>query len=220
MGDAHQRIYGRNKVVLSRCGINIRGRSRKLKINYRTTDEIRQWAVHLLEGRSIDDLDGGEDSNALYKSLTHGEPPVIEQFETPEDQAGFIKEILNKSEESQLQTCIVARTNNEVSDIQARIEKLEVKTSLIKPNEPDSPDPGVAKLATVHRVKGLEFDQVILASANDGLIPLDFALRHKADGASKKEADTEERSLVYVAVTRARRSAFVLSYGAISEYFT
>lgn len=219
VGDAHQRIYGRNKVVLGRCGINIRGRSRKLKINYRTTDEIRRWAVGLLEGRNIDDLDGGEDSNTLYKSLTHGESPIIERFESPDDQAGFIKALLEKSEEPSSHYCIVARTNKEIADIQERLEKLGLKTSVIKPNEPDVPDIDAVKLATVHRVKGLEFDQVILASANDGLIPLDFALKNKADAISKEDADTEERSLVYVAITRARKSAFVLSYGAISEYF-
>ena len=219
VGDAHQRIYGRNKVVLSKCGINIRGRSRKLKINYRTTDEIRRWAVGLLEGRDIDDLDGGEDSNSLYKSLTHGEAPVIERFETPDDQAGFIKALLEESEEPSSHFCIVSRTNKEVSSIQERLEKLGLKTSMIKPSEPDNADIDAVKLATVHRVKGLEFDQVILASANDGLIPLDFALRDKADAISKEDADTEERSLVYVAITRARKSAFVLRYGAVSEYF-
>ncbi|MEB3329627.1 MAG: UvrD-helicase domain-containing protein, partial [Candidatus Sericytochromatia bacterium] len=37
VGDAHQRIYGQ-PVVLSRCGVNVRGRSVTLKVNYRTTD--------------------------------------------------------------------------------------------------------------------------------------------------------------------------------------
>ena len=78
VGDGHQRIYGRNKVVLSHCGINIRGRSRKLKINYRTTEEIRKYAVGLLNGCQIDDLDGGIDDNKAFRSLTHGVPPLIE----------------------------------------------------------------------------------------------------------------------------------------------
>lgn len=219
VGDAHQRIYGRNKVVLGKCGINIRGRSRKLKINYRTTDEIRRWAIGLLEGRDIDDLDGGEDSNSIYKSLTHGEAPVIERFETPDDQAGYIKALLDESEDPSSHSCVAARTKKEVLDIKKRLEKLGLKTSVIEPSEPDSLDIDAVKLATVHRVKGLEFDQVILASANDGLIPLEFALKDKADAISKEDADTEERSLVYVAITRARKSAFVLSYGAVSEYF-
>jgi mRNA-degrading endonuclease RelE of RelBE toxin-antitoxin system len=220
VGDAHQRIYGRNKVVLGKCGINIRGRSRKLKINYRTTDEIRSWAVGLLEGRSIDDLDGGSDSNTLYKSLTHGHAPVLERFESPQDQAGFIKAMLGESPEPNSHTCIVTRTNREVQSIQELLEKLGLKTSVIKSNEAESDDPEAVKLATVHRVKGLEFDQIILASANDGLIPLDFALQGKADKVSHEEADTEERSLVYVALTRARKAAYVLSYGAPSPYFT
>lgn len=71
----------------------------------------------------------------------------------------------------------------------------------------------------MHRVKGLEFDQVILASANDGLIPLDFVLNNKADNISREDAETEERSLVYVAITRARKSAFVLGYGVLSRFF-
>ena len=68
VGDAHQRIY-RYKVVLSQCGVNVRRRSRKLRINYRTTEETRRWAMRLLEGLSVDDLDGGLNEQKGYKSL-------------------------------------------------------------------------------------------------------------------------------------------------------
>ena len=219
VGDAHQRIYGRNKVVLGRCGINIVGRSHKLKINYRTTDEIRKWAVALLEGRIIDDLDGGDDDNLLYKSLTHGQAPQIEVFDSSEDQAGFINALLDKEEYPSSNVCVVARTNKEVQSIQKQLEILGRKTSVIKPNEPDVDGESSVKLATVHRVKGLEFDQVILASANDGLIPLDYALRNKGDAVSLEDAETEERSLVYVAITRARKSAVIVGYGGLSGFF-
>lgn len=218
-GDAHQRIYGRNRVVLGRCGINIRGRSRKLKINYRTTDEIRRWAIRLLEGRAIDDLDGGSDSNAIYKSLTHGQAPLVEPFNSPEDQAGFIKTLLESSDEPYSGTCVVARTNAEVSAIQDQLNAIGVETSIIEPNKADDEKSTALKLATVHRVKGLEFDQLILASANNGLVPLDIALRDKGDEISRVDAETEERSLVYVAVTRARKKAFVLSCGQMSPFF-
>lgn len=63
VGDGHQRIYSRNRAAMSRCGIDIRGRSRKLYLNYRTTDEIRRQAVALLEGCEIDDLDDGQDES-------------------------------------------------------------------------------------------------------------------------------------------------------------
>lgn len=81
VGDAHQRIYG-HKVVLSQCGINVRGRSKKLKLNYRTTDEIRKWAVSLLNDENIDDLDDSIDSNRDYKSLYNGPKPEVKNFET------------------------------------------------------------------------------------------------------------------------------------------
>ena len=62
VGDAHQRIYGK-KATLGKCGINVMGRSSKLKLNYRTTEKIRKRAVALLEGVSVDDLDGATDDN-------------------------------------------------------------------------------------------------------------------------------------------------------------
>src|SRR5439155_17847265 len=77
VGDGHQRIYSRNRAAMSRCGIEIRGRSRKLYLNYRTTEEIRRRAVSLLEGCDIDDLDEGHDENRRYKSLSHGVPAII-----------------------------------------------------------------------------------------------------------------------------------------------
>jgi superfamily I DNA/RNA helicase/mRNA-degrading endonuclease RelE of RelBE toxin-antitoxin system len=220
VGDAHQRIYGRNKVVLSRCGINIRGRSRKLKINYRTTDEIRRWAVSLLEGRSIDDLDGGDDDNTRYKSLTHGQPPVIQSFTSADEQADFICALLKQLDTPLSHWCVVSRTNNETTSIQTLLSERGIATSIIKASEPETTDENVLHLATIHRVKGLEFDQVILASANEGLIPLEFAMRDKADEVSRGQAETEERGLVYVAITRARRAAYVLSYGKESPFLS
>lgn len=73
----HQRIYSRNKAAMSRCGIDIRGRSRKLYLNYRTTEEIRRQAVALLEGCEVDDLDDGHDETRRYKSVSHGPAPQV-----------------------------------------------------------------------------------------------------------------------------------------------
>ena len=73
VGDAHQRIYA-SRVVLGHCGIDIVGRGRKLRVNYRTTEQTRRWAVALLGGVPVDDLDGGEDSQRGYRSLVQGVP--------------------------------------------------------------------------------------------------------------------------------------------------
>ena len=76
VGDAHQRIYGR-KASMTKCGIDIRGRSRKLKVCYRTSDEIRRWAVGVLHGVTVDDLDDATDDLKGYRSLFHGPAPEI-----------------------------------------------------------------------------------------------------------------------------------------------
>ena len=219
VGDAHQRIYGSNKVVLGQCGINIRGRSKKLNINYRTTDETRSWASNLLAGRAIDDLDGGLDTNAGYRSLTHGLPPILENFETAQEQASYIKALIEQSKSPLSHVCIVARTNKEVTAIEMQLNNMGIRAAIIRSSQTDNMDENIIRLASIHRVKGLEFDELILASANSGLIPLSFVIDGKADQVSRQQAETEERSLVYVALTRARKQAYVLSYGEASRFF-
>ena len=71
----------------------------------------------------------------------------------------------------------------------------------------------------MHRVKGLEFERVVMASMNEGLVPLSVAVTDKGDDAARESAETEERSLVYVAATRAKKELLVLSYGSPSPFF-
>ena len=70
----------------------------------------------------------------------------------------------------------------------------------------------------MHRVKGLEFDRVIIASANEGLVPLPKAIQGHADGRAREWAETEERALVYVAATRAKKELLVLGHGVASSF--
>jgi len=219
VGDGHQRIYGRNKVVLSRCGIAIRGRSRKLRLNYRTTEEIRRWAIRLLAGREIDDLDGGVDDNKAFKSLTRGPEPHLRQFDTGEAQASFVVRYLRKLRdrgEALRGVCIVTRTRNERDSLAETVREAGLPVLLLEPGTVDTGEEEGVRLATMHRVKGLEFDRVVMASVNDGLVPLAFAIAGKGDDVERESAETEERALVYVAATRAKKELLVLSYGARS----
>jgi superfamily I DNA/RNA helicase len=112
VGDPHQRIYGK-PVVLSRCGIDIRGRSRKLRINYRTTEETRAWATSVLHGVDFDDLDGGSDSASDTRSLLHGDVPLVQGFEDPADEQRFLVTTLRQlrdEQQSLASTCVTART--------------------------------------------------------------------------------------------------------------
>ena len=171
VGDGHQRIYGRNKVVLGRCGIDVRGRSRKLRLNYRTTEETRRWAARLLAGRAIDDLDGGSDDDKGITSLTRGPEPLLRHFETREDQSTFIVELpaaesrwmIRRYEGSALSHAPSANATPSRATLQ---ESTIWRTSHSKPAAVDSAETEGVRLATMHRVKGLEFDRVVMASMN------------------------------------------------------
>ena len=213
VGDAHQRIYG-HKVVLGQCGINIRGRSKKLKLNYRTTDEIRKWSIALLNGEKIDDMDDGVDSNSDYKSLYHGPNPQIKNFENYEDEVNFIDDYIKelKKEDENSRICIVARTQRIIDSYSGYFTDKNISTVKISRNTKDNISNNGIRLATMHRVKGLDFDHVIIASMNYGIVPLDIQ-----DKSDEQEIEDEkllkEKSIVFVAATRAKKSLLVTSYG-------
>ena len=116
VGDAHQRVYSRHRIVLSRCGIDVRGRARKLRLNYRTTEETRGWAAGLLDRCSIDDLDGGVDNNRGVRSVAHGPEPRVKHLEARGEQAAWLVNYLNDvldRDEALRGVCIVTRTRRE-----------------------------------------------------------------------------------------------------------
>jgi len=221
VGDGHQRIYGRNKVVLGQCGINIRGRASKLKINYRTTDEIRKWAVNLLDGHSVDDLDGDFDNQQGYKSLMHGSLPQLENFSSVNEQSDFIVRLLQKRIQEGISLhniCIVARVNSEL-EIISEVLKIEgIASYQLSANKSEQQHHDCVRLATMHRVKGLEFEEMILISLNNGVVPLSHVTKSSVDPVEIRQTDLEERALLYVAITRAKKRASLLSYGEVSSF--
>jgi superfamily I DNA/RNA helicase len=220
VGDAHQRIY-RHKVVLGQCGINILGRSKKLKINYRTTDETKSWAVSLLKGIKIDDLDGGVDDQKGYKSLLHGAYPEVRPFGDFQEEIDYISKYLKEAlaERGSLKgICLVSRTNHLLNQYQQRLMENGFDVYPIKRSEPEDRTVEGVRLATMHRVKGLEFDRVIIAGVNDGIIPLEGAGVSSEDPTVKAESDVNERALLYVSATRAKKEVLVTSFGKPSKF--
>jgi hypothetical protein len=215
VGDGHQRIY-RRKVVLSRASVNIVGRSRKLYINYRTTDEIRRFAVAQLNDVEIDDLDGGSDSNDRYKSLVHGEPPEVHTCASFGDELAAIRAFLGDGDLSR--SCLIARTNALLQQYEAALGEAGIPTHRLSRAEADDPSVPGLRLATMHRVKGLEFDRLVVAGVNEGVVPLAVDDLRSEDGAVREEAEKRERALFYVAITRARRAALITSHGQPSPW--
>ena len=219
VGDAHQRIYGQ-RVALNQQGINIRGkRSRKLRMNYRTTEEIRRFGSQILKNQPIDDLDGGTETENSLHSLMHGESPTIKCFSSFEEECNFINNYIKQKLSLGVRPeniCLVARTHKSIARYVKALNANGYETVLLDQCEFDEGD-GV-RLATMHRVKGLEFTDIIIVSANKGLVPLYWSLEQSGDSISRQEAETKEKSLLHVAITRARERLLITGYGELSPF--
>jgi hypothetical protein len=221
VGDGHQRIYQR-KAVLSRCGIDIRGRGKKLRINYRTTEEIRRFAVAVLKGISVDDLDGGSDGADGYRSLMHGQGPERGQFSTRDEEVAWLHDKMDALQIDGMQSqdiCIVARTNSLVQAYAAALRARGLAVKVLSRRQADSRGAPGIRVATMHRVKGLEFRAVFIAGVEKGVIPLDGSLKTR-DPVELELRNTNERSLFHVAATRAVQRLFISSVGVPSDYLS
>ena len=218
VGDAHQRIY-RNKAVLSKCGINVRGRSKKLRINYRTTEEIRKYAFALLNGISFDDMDEDYDNGDNCQSLTHGDAPITKKFTTPEEEIEYIIHEINSLGEAGVllkDICIVARTHKLIDSYKTAFKQNKINVFEIKANKVDDRSFDGVRIATMHRVKGLEFNYIFVAGVNNKALP--YGVRSDfSDDISHEEFETEEKCLLYVALTRAKVGAYITCFGKMSS---
>lgn len=215
VGDAHQRIYGR-KVALSKCGINVQGRSSRLRINYRTTEQIRAWATAMLRDVAVDDLDGEREEERGYKSLLAGTKPEVHSFASRQEEQDFLGERLTAllKDRSPEQICLVARTTKMVKeDYEPMLKKFGIKSTVLEKSKEGA---GV-RLATMHRVKGLEFPVMVLAGINSKTIPIRLASVEN-DPTLQAEHEERERSLLFVAATRARDQLIVTSWGTPSPF--
>ena len=220
VGDAHQRIYA-YRVVLSRCGIDVRGRSHQLRLNYRTTDEIRKWAVALLEDCEIDDLDGGRDDHKGYRSLLHGDFPEVRKLPTFEEEVKVIDERIKQLEAEDFplsSICVVARTQGLLEQYESALHAKGIHCVRIQHQVSDDPGKPGLRTATMHRVKGLEFDAMIIAGVNDGMVPLTAAAAEVDSDYAHMEFELKERCLLYVATTRAKTHVLLTCHGMPSTF--
>lgn len=177
--------------ALSKCGIYVRGCSSTLRINYRTTEEIRKHAIALLKGISSDDLDKGSDPGEKCRSRTHGEKPIIRNFNNANDEFDFLLDEIRKLKAKGValtDICVAARTKKLVDDYIALFTRAGIRSYGIKKNK-------------------------------DRIIPLLAAIR-KTDSISEAESLTSEKCLLYVAMTRGQKGVYRTSYGRKSEFLS
>ncbi len=201
-GDPGQRIYP-GGFSLGALGIDIRGRSHILRINYRTTGEIRRAADRLLGGEQ-DDLEGGREGRAAAQSLLRGPEPTLEGHATREAELQAAAVWVAARVSSGLapdEVACFARTNSVVAALAKVLEKSGVRAHLLEDGAASRP---AVQIGTMHRAKGLEFKAVLVIDVSDASLPSKTALRVSDDPADRESVLERERQLLYVAMTRAR----------------
>lgn len=176
VADAHQRLYG-HKVVLGQLGIQVVGRSSTLRVNYRTTEQIRRWAVGVVAEMSPEDLDGGRQDLKGYTSACFGPAPEVQVFSKAGDEQAFLLAYLSNllAEARPGEVCLATRRHEALARYNEALRTAGIPVATARG------DDGVV-LDTMHNIKGLEFKHVVMA----GLSAAEFPGR--ADG-SEPELD-------------------------------
>jgi superfamily I DNA/RNA helicase len=200
--DSHQRIYGQ-RVVLSQFGIRIVGRSQRLTLNYRTTAQNLAYAVGVLEGGAYLDLEDQEESSSAYRSARSG--PAVQLFERATlgeelDQAADLIREWEKETDAPETIAILVREQRQRDRV---VTGLAERGVTVRAVDREHIKPGQPVVMTMHRAKGTEFSKVLLFGVNQGAIPRPLRDEQYAEDAWA-DAMLRERSLLYVAATRAR----------------
>jgi hypothetical protein len=214
VGDPLQKIYNRY-LNFSRVGINIRGkRSKRLKVNYRTTEEIKRSAVAVLQNLSFDNFDGANESQSGYISLLHGAKPQYEIFKTSEEMNTFVldrvRELTANHSIKLDEICVAARTNKSLKTAISLFHQEHLPyCSLVTQNG----DKTGIRLSTFHNMKGLEFKVAILFDVNEKTVPLRYFDYDSLSEHAKRSSDKSERALLYVAMSRAIQQLLIVGIG-------
>ena len=223
VGDAHQRIYDR-QVVLSRCGIQIRGRSSRLRINYRTSEQILKIAVSVLQDMEVDDLDGGLDTQLGYRSLFSGPMPEFRSFTSLEqalpDLVSWVEDLKSGQRLINEDICFVTRTHALRDEWAGALHQQGLPVHCLEGRDTDRDGHGALRLATAHRVKGLEFSAVVILDADQEHFPLHRALAHVVDSHEMDLRLRRERSLLYVAMSRAKQHLMLCTSKTFSDFLS
>lgn len=225
--DSHQRIYG-HPLTLSHFGISTRGRaSQRLTLNYRTTKENLDYALRILVGGDMEFLDaeGDKDSVGQYRSARSGPAPMIVTAVSEDEEfavaAGLINVWLEEAERAaeegthkEVRVGVMCRTRGQLSRVVAGladhgIDAVQTKNAELASHEQVS-------VMTMHGAKGMEFTHVILMGVGKEIMPLRFRLKNLSEE-DARAALQRERSLLYVAASRARDALVVTTVGERSE---
>lgn len=217
--DGHQRLYGQ-KVVLSHLGIETRGRSRRLTLNYRTTRQILAASLAVLQDVPIEDLDGEGESTSGYRSALSGQEPELRGYPDREAEleggVDVVRRWLESDGSPQPGTIAVLTRRKRDAEFAARsLNAAGVPASVGGAGQRGDRRP--VHVLTMHSAKGAEFRHVLLLHADDDTVP-ERAAVDTADADERDDVLLRERLLLYVACSRARDDLVVTWSGRPSRF--
>ena len=215
--DPHQRIYD-NRVSLASLGIQVRGRSRRLTVNYRTTEEILAWAVPLLGVALVTGLDGEADTLLGYRSPMHGRRPEVRQAATREEELTALTKRIHTWLDAGIEPhaiAVAARTSYLARDARDALKAAGIRTVSLGGRGAKN----AVRFGTMHRMKGLEFQAVAVIGVDRGTVPSPSAVTPASEDPLAHDQDRQrERCVLFVACTRARDHLYVSYIGEPSPF--
>jgi hypothetical protein len=215
--DPHQRIYD-SRVSLASMRISVRGRSRRLSLNYRTTQEILAWAVPLLGADPVTGLDGEVDSLLGYRSPMRGSRPQVQMAATRSEELGYLAERIRSWLAAGIEPQaigVTARSASLVREARGMLEADGIKTMPLSARGSAQ----AVRAGTMHALKGLEFQAVAVIGVEQGLVPEPAAVTPEGEDPLAYAQDLQrERCVLFVACTRARDHLYVSGTGEPSAF--
>lgn len=216
-GDLGQRIF-QTPFSWKSLSVDVRGRSQTLRINYRTSHQIRIQADRLL-GPQVSDVDGNVEDRRGTVSVFNGPPPDIRVFDGGEQEIAAVGAWISERIAEGVvphEIGIFVRSSEQIDRATEAAQALGSPFKVL--DEHMETSTGVLSVSTMHLAKGLEFRAVIVMACDDEVIPLQERIESVADDADLQEVYDTERHLLYVACTRARDYLLVTSVDPASEF--
>lgn len=216
--DTHQRIYD-NRVSLRSMGVHVTGRSTRLTVNYRTTAEILAWSLGMLSGESIPDMDDGLASLAGCRSEVRGRRPEVVAANTRQDELRHLVSRIRGWLDAGVDPGdigVAARAQITLKEVVDVLSKSGIQAALL---DRDPAPEGHVQVATMHRMKGLEFRCTAVIGVGENRLPAPGSVTPiDEDELSHRRDLQRERCVLFVACTRAREELYVSHHGNPSPF--
>jgi superfamily I DNA/RNA helicase len=216
-GDLGQRIF-QQPFSWKALGVDIRGRSRTLRVNYRTSHQIRTQADRLL-GPVVTDVDGNAEDRSDTVSVFNGPPPTVQSVKNESEEARLVANWIGECAKAGVlphEFGVFVRSAAQLDRARAAVKEAGIAFKFL--DEHVETKSGYVSISTMHLAKGLEFRAVVVMACDDEIIPLQERIETVGDDADLQEVYDTERHLLYVACTRARDHLLVCGVVPVSEF--